>query len=140
MRFRRIGGVAVKPGLTIAALALALAGVPAGAGASVPPDAVGHLPPSSGFPPAGAGAFSPSSLDRLPGLARKPDAVADETVAPPARRVVARADARQNAVVPVSYRIVPDAGAQRAPEPDGSALFLVGLLGVAAIARRRLMQ
>ena len=68
-----------------------------------------------------------------------PEERADETVAPPARRVVARADARQNAVVPVSYRIVPDAGAQCAPEPDGSALFLVGLLGVAAIARRRLM-
>jgi len=123
----------VKPGLTIAVLALALAGAPVGAGASVPPDAVGQRPPSPsyGFPPAGSGAFSPSSLDRLPGLARKPDAVADETVA--------RADARQNAVVRDAYRIVPDTGAQRAPKPDSSALFLVGLLGAAAIARRRLM-
>jgi len=129
----------VKPGLTIAALALALAAAPVGAGASIRPDAVGQLPPSSGFPPAGAGALSPSSLDRLPGLARKPDAVADGTGAPPARRVVARADAQQNAALRVSYRAVADAGPQGAPEPDSSALFLVGLLGVAAIARRRLM-
>ncbi len=130
----------MKPGLTMAVLALALAAAPAGAGASIAPEAVGPRPnSSSGFPPAGAGAFSPSSLDRRTGPAWKPDSATEQAGAPPARQVVARADPRQDAALRVSYRIVPDAGAQHAQEPDGSALFLVGLLCAAAIARRRLM-
>jgi hypothetical protein len=132
----------VKPGMAIPALALVLALAPFGARAAIraagPGD--GLSDPIYGFPPAGAGASSPSSPDRLPGSAWKP--VSDgssQGAAPRAQPVVVSKASPDERAVRVAYRVPPAAESPHAPEPDAFALFLVGLLGTAAIARRRLM-
>lgn len=131
----------MKPGLTIAALALALAAAPVGAGAAIRTDDFALLPLQSGFPPAGAGAFSPNSSPSRPsGPAWKPDAASAQHRSSPTQRELARADSQQDAALRVSYKdIAPDPQPQRAAETDSRALILAGLLGALAIARRRLL-
>ncbi|MGH8687007.1 MAG: PEP-CTERM sorting domain-containing protein [Burkholderiales bacterium] len=133
----------MKPGLAILALALALAAVPFGARASISAADTGDrsFNPPYGFPPAGAGASLPSSSpDRLPGSARKPVyPESNQGGVPRAEQVAANAASPDGRAMQVAYRIGPAAQSQHAPEPDTFAMVLVGLLGTAAIARRRLM-